>query len=365
MKRTLSIFLAAVFSAALSFAQSTNDFQVLATVKLNKSESVTLKNLKSRVGYLQKQYEPYYGKTDFSVEQKQEVLENVIREKLMLQAAAKENIVVTGNEVDSSFLGMFAQQLGAQITEAQLGELIQNQYKMTVDEYLKQNTGMGLADYKTHLKNQLTIQKYVYSKKMDDLKKVAATDEEIRTFYEMNKKSFAWDDMQKLFLVIVPKANDAVSARAKTVDMQNQYKKDPKKSGEWEASKNNGTAYVARTIVVSKTSQQAQQLGWSYDKVIELFSKDVDYVSDITETETDYQFYVVLKKYSSKLLTLSDVVRPETTITVYDYIKGNLTQQKQQKYFETAALELSKELDTPSNVERKKTGDDLKALLNW
>ena len=65
------------------------------------------------------------------------------------------------------------------------------------------------------------------------------------------------------------------------------------------------------------------------------------------------------------MLSISDVVQPETTVTVYDYLKRNITSQKQSQYFTEAAQEISKSLDIPSNVDRKKTGDALKKLLNW
>jgi hypothetical protein len=35
------------------------------------------------------------------------------------------------------------------------------------------------------------------------------------------------------------------------------------------------------------------------------------------------------------------------------------------QYLQTAATEISKSLDTPDNVDRKKTGADLDKLLNW
>jgi hypothetical protein len=65
------------------------------------------------------------------------------------------------------------------------------------------------------------------------------------------------------------------------------------------------------------------------------------------------------------MLSLSDVVQPETTITVYDYIKQTLGQQKQMEYLTAAAQEVANELDVESNVERKKQGEALTKLLNW
>ena len=69
--------------------------------------------------------------------------------------------------------------------------------------------------------------------------------------------------------------------------------------------------------------------------------------------------------YEAKMLSLSDVVQPETTITVYDYIRQNLTNQKQLQYAQVAAQEMAQELYTPANVEMKKNGDALDKLLSW
>ena len=118
-------------------------------------------------------------------------------------------------------------------------------------------------------------------------------------------------------------------------------------------------------MLVQKTAAQAQVLGWTYANIEELFGKNEGFVSEVTETSTDYQFYVVQKKYEAKMLGISDIVMPESNVTVYEYIKNVLTQQKQQQYFAQAAQDVAKSLDTPANVDRKKTGEALNALLKW
>ena len=65
------------------------------------------------------------------------------------------------------------------------------------------------------------------------------------------------------------------------------------------------------------------------------------------------------------MLELSDVVQPGTTITVYDYIKQNLTQQKQSQFMLKAAQDISASLNTDENVEWKKAGPSLDKLLAW
>lgn len=83
----------------------------------------------------------------------------------------------------------------------------------------------------------------------------------------------------------------------------------------------------------------------------------------MSETDTDYQFYAIMDKYSAKMLSISDIIEPESTVTVYDFIKERLTQQKQSQFLATAAQDIAKSLTTSSNVDRKKSGSALDKLM--
>ena len=65
------------------------------------------------------------------------------------------------------------------------------------------------------------------------------------------------------------------------------------------------------------------------------------------------------------MLAISDVVQPDTTVTVYNYILANLTQQKQMLFIQQAAQEIADSLNVPEYVEQKKTGAALDKLLEW
>ncbi len=361
MKR-LAVGLALLLSfAGMAFAQ--NDFTVLATVKLDKNESITLKNLKSRTNFIQKQYDAY-GIKITEVDQKKTILDNLIYEKLITQAAQKEGLSVTDSEVDNAFLSTFSQRLGTQVTEAQLSDLIKSQTGMTLDEYIKSESSMSLSEFKEYQRNTILVQKYVYLKKSDELRKAVPTTAQINQAYDMNKSVFVQSDMEKLFLVIVPFGSSEVEAKAKAESIKNQYLKD-KKIAPIMSNADNGKVYVAQERYVQQTQQQAQVLGWSYDKITELFGKDEGFVSDVIKTDGDYQFYVVEKKYPAKMLGLNDDVQPDSNYTVYEYIKANLTQQLQRQMYEQLVIDLGKSLDLPENVDRKKTGAALESLLNW
>ena len=134
MKRRVAIVIALLLTFTVSaFAQS--DLTPLAVIKVNKtnSEIITVKTLKTRTAFLLKQYEPY-GKTSFTAEEKKQILDTIISEKLVLQAAAMNQIVTTDSQVDSAFLNTFSQQLGRQVTEVELKAIIKDNTGLTLDQ---------------------------------------------------------------------------------------------------------------------------------------------------------------------------------------------------------------------------------------
>jgi hypothetical protein len=359
MKRFTVGILMLFASVALAVAQS--ELQVLAVVKLDKSESITLKELRSRV----ETYERQTNKT-FDVSQKKEILEAIIDEKLIVQAATKAGISLTDSQVDQYFMQNMSQQIGRQLTEKELADLIRQQENMSLDEYMKKQVGMNLSEYKSYLKCQLIAQRYVIDQKRDELQNVSPSDADIRSFYEMNKASFVQNDMLKMFLVMVPKNKDAAGAKTKAQGLLDDYKNKKQTLDQLRVkSRVDNSGFQAGDLLISKTQQHARQLGLSYNDLMELFSKDKGYVSSLTETDNDFQFYTILDKYGAKMLEISDVVQPGTTVTVYEYIKQNLTQQKQNQFLIQAIQDISKALNTDSNVSRRKTGDSLDKLLNW
>ncbi|MBR1536779.1 MAG: peptidyl-prolyl cis-trans isomerase [Treponema sp.] len=354
------IILAATLALSFVFgAAAQSDMQPLAVVKLNKTETITLKQLKNRVETYQKQN----NAANFTVDQKKEILDAMIDEKLVVQAAQKAGMNITDTQVNQYFLQNISMQVGRSVTEAEFSEIVKKQTGKSLDDFMKEQVGLNVADYKAYLKNQLLAQQYVMQQKQGELQKIAATDEEIRKFYDLNKASFVQNDMLKLFLVVVPKGGNPEGAKIKAEALLNGVKN--KTLSLDKIKSDSGKDYQGGDLFIQKTAQHAQQLGVSYNDLLELFTRDVNYLSTLTETDTDYQFYSVRQKYNAKMLAISDLVQPETTTTVYDYIKANLTNQKQSSALLEAVQEITKSLRTPSNFEYKQKEEKLKKLLDW
>ena len=332
------LLFATILSAAalFSMAAQSNSLQPLAVVKYNGHETVSLKEVKEAV----ETYQTQAGR-QFTVEEKKQIIESIVDQKLIVQAARKEGISVNDSQVDQVFLQNMAQLVGRQGTENEYREIVRQKTGKTLDEFLLSLVRMNVSQYKTYLKNQLLAQQYVIAKKGAEINAIQATDKEIRDFYELNKAK------------IESLRNDYTSKKL-TLDAMRNAAKNPAASG-----------YVAGDLMLEKTEQYAQALGVKYENILEVFRSEKNKASELLETEVDYQFYVVLEKYNAKMLGLSDVVTPGSTVTVYEYIKANITNQKKSAALLKAVQDISRELNVPANVERKKTGAELDALLSW
>lgn len=359
MKR-LVVFFVLLSTAFLASAQS--DLQPLVTIKLHKTESITLKQLKNRVAAYQKQA----GGTSFTVEQKKQILDAMIDEKLALQAAQKAGISVTDSDVNDYFLNSISAMVGRSITEQEFAALVKNQSGLSLDDYFFSQIGMKLAEYKNFLKTQLLAQRYVVSLKRNELQNTAATDAEIRSFYEINRSTFVQNDILKLFMVVVPKSKDAAAAKKLADSLYGEVKSKKANYAQLKVkSKLDNSGFQAGDMYISKGTLAAQQLGMDDAALLKLFSQNVGFISDISETPADYQFYVVQEKYGAKILALGDEVQPDTATTVYEYIKEQLGRQKEASAFAAAVEEVTKSLRTPENYQMLKNGEALNKLLDW
>lgn len=360
MKRFVCILaLVALFGGAI-FAQS--DLQPIANVKLQKSEPITLKQLKTRVEAYQKEL----GRL-MTLDERKKVLDTLINEKLVVQAAERDGIRVSDSEVNQNFLQMISQQVGKEVNEAEFAQLIKQQTGMSVDEFMRAQNGMGLSEYKSFLKSQLIAQRYVMEKKHNELSSIAGpADSDIRSYYEMSKQNFVQPDMVKLFLVVVPKSGSVESARSQLTEFQKQLKEKPASSTEIKIrSQQANSGFQAGDMYIKKNSSSSQQLGISMEALLKIFAMNKNEVSDVTETDTDFQCFIVLDKYDAKILTLSDVVMPGTTVTVYEYIKNNMMVQAQNTAVNNALVQLINELRKPENFQLLKNDADLDKVLTW
>jgi hypothetical protein len=132
-----------------------------------------------------------------------------------------------------------------------------------------------------------------------------------------------------------------------------------------ENTKKGETKYQAGYVYAARNEGIAQQLQMTQKEFDAIFDAKIDALSAVSETPEYFRFYAVAKKDSPKILTLNDIVQPNTTITVYKYIENQLALQKQNEALLQVTKDLTTELRAGGNLQMSKTGDALDKLLNW
>mgnify|MGYP003310163171 CR=1 FL=1 len=130
MKKIVLAFTMLLATVGMAFAQA--DLQPIVTVKLGKSETITLKQLKSRVGLFERQ-----ANKKLSAEERKSVLEAFVDEKLILQAAAKAGLAIPDSQSDQYFLQTMMQQIGVPFSsEKELEDIILKTQGVSLDQFL-------------------------------------------------------------------------------------------------------------------------------------------------------------------------------------------------------------------------------------
>jgi len=347
MKRAVILIFLTALTAVSGFSQS--DLQTIAIVNLIRTEPITVKQLRSEVEMVEKA-----GRIQLNPEQRKLVLDGMINERLVVQAAERDKIVVSDNEVNQQFQqlrAMLAQNIGRQPTDAEFAQAIRNQF------------GMEPQAYRDQTRRQLIVQKYLMTKKGDLINSAKMpTEQEIQAEYVVRRSELLRPEIVRLSLIQVPYGSDA-AARSKARELANNLLKEiganPSKFDEVSmrsGSPNSG--FQAGDAGYLPRNQQARaRLG---DKFMDTaFSLRQGQISSLIEGIDGFQIIKVTENLSEKILDLYDFVEPGSKITVRDAISQELLNQRQQAVFTQASQEIVNEL---------RAGRDFKIqnnLLNW
>jgi len=336
MKRTI-LFFTLIFSLAVSGFS-----QVAAIVNLTKNEPITVAQLRTEVERL----EQSRGRP-LTKEERLQLLDVMINEKLAIQAAEKEKITISENEVNQQLQqlrGVLAQQLGRQPTDAEFNQAV------------KKESGLDFPAFKEQLRKQMIVQKYLMAKKGDLIKSVKEpTDSEIIDQYNLAKAQFVRPETVRFSMIQVPYGPDA-SSRAKARDLAISLIKEigsnPSKFDEVVTKSHApNSGYMAGDGGFIPRNHEAQNIV-GQDFINTAFSLKQGEVSKLIEGTPGYQIIKVTENYSMKNLELDDIIQPGSSIRVRDYIKQALINERQQAMLTKASEELISDLrkDKPFRI---------------
>ncbi len=311
-----------------------------ATINYHESDIITVKQLEIAETNLKQQY----SMVGQQIPTKAEILEELIISKLIIQAAKRENIVVTDSEVKAALRAQLGPS-GINVTDEQLKMLVRQQSGMTWADYLKQG------------KEQLLVQNYIRQKKsglIDNVKK--PTDAEIQEIYNENQHLFINPEMVRFSQIYRDTRNltsqeklkaktlmeeiyrDLVSGRAAFDELVIKYSDDTKSRYQ-----GGDVGYLARNDVNSK-----QLLGKDFFNSV--FQTPVGQTTSILESNIGFHIVKVTEKRPAKILGLNDAVTPATTETVRDRIISLKMLEKQQVLMQQAIEEIVTELKRYADI---------------
>ena len=315
-----------------------------ATVRLTKTESIT-------VTQLQKQVQAFEASAHrvLTTDERKQVLDSMVAQILLLQAAAKENVVVSDPQLKAA-LATYEQQLGQgyglgrPLTDAEL------------QQYVK-STGQTYDVFLKSLRDQQTAYSYIQKKRPNIADSVKQpTDQDIQDYYDQNKRNFFMDDMITFRHIFIDTtqltskddrdkaakhADDILKelkAGAAFTDLVTKYSDDSR-------SKYNGGLYPS---LFRNDDQRRQAFGTPFFDA--LFKMKKGETSAVLQSNAGFHIVQIVDRLDARLLGLDDKIPPQNTATVRDTVKSAILINRQNAAWTQAQAELVADLKKTAEV---------------
>ncbi|MBF9015064.1 MULTISPECIES: peptidylprolyl isomerase [unclassified Oceanispirochaeta] len=338
-KRILAILMLLI-TAGL-FAQNSFVDKPVAIVKLTRTDVISQKKLAQNIGF----YEQQSGRA-LSKDEKEQVLQTLINQMLVYQAAERDNVAVTEQQVLQAGMNQMMQQVGQQLTEAQYRQIIKDQAGVEYDTYAQS------------IRDQLILEKYVSEKKMEFIRATAmATKEDIELFYTQNEEKFLNPEMIKFsHIFFATKGQGAGSREDQKKEAESVYQKIIKGDVDFvsmvrEHSDDKGSVVRDGDIgnFIDRSEQNVTIFG--RDFLNSVFDLKVHKMSEVIESNQGFHIVIVNQHNEKRFLGLDDPISPVETTTVRQYIGNVVSYQKQQQAFQAAAEQVVKELSDDAEIQ--------------
>jgi parvulin-like peptidyl-prolyl isomerase len=338
-----TVLVAALFAAPSLFGQVID--KPAATVNLIKPEYISVNQLSQRVN----QVETIRRQNGLPIppDDQTQVLDAMISEILINQAAARDNITVTQSEVDDAV----AQQRKS--VEAQIGPVSDAQFQSVVE----QQTGLSWSAYLAQVKQQLIQQKYIMKEKQNVLDNVAApTEQQIEDRYGQIANRLTNPEIIRFSQVFIDTRNltsdQKQKAKDRAQDAFRQYQ--------------NGNATFNQLVEQYSDDQHSRYSGGDFgylarddaraiqllgqDFVNQLFAMKVGDVKGVLQSNIGYHIVKITEHYPPKLLTLDDPISPADKTTVREYIRNSIIQEEKAQAYQQAIKDLVAQLKKQADI---------------
>ncbi len=333
-----------ILAVAVCAAGAQTIDKTVATVRLTRPQVITVLQLRRQVDPLEAQ-----ARRALSKEERRLILDGLVARALIEQAAERDRIVVSDAEVNARLDQMkksTAQSLGLgrDVSDAELRQLVAS-------------TGVTWDEYVKNMKYQILLTSYARAKKKSDLEAVKPpTDEQVRAYYDSNKKDFFIDDYLKIRHIFVDtRPLTSKEDRDKAARRADEILKELRGGASFEElvlkySDDQGSKYRQGDYgYISRLDQQrAQLLGKEF--IDDVFRLKKGETSGVLSSKIGLHVVRAEERFDAKLLGFDEKVPPTMQITVKDLIRQNLTGQAQSDALSKALEDIVKELRLKAEV---------------
>jgi parvulin-like peptidyl-prolyl isomerase len=322
-----------VFIAAGVFAQtSMQNQQTVATVNLAKSEIITVGDLRAEVD----KYEKGLGRP-LTDKDRRDLLDTMINERLVKQAAERDKIVVTDNEIEQQIQqlkSMLVQQLGRQPTDAEFAQAVKNEYDL------------DMASFRSEMRKMAVMQRYLMSKKEALFKSLKEpTEAEIKKFFEDNQaQMFTRPQTVKLSALQIVYGADKFKAKEQADKLAKDIGSNGDKFDEiaMKGKLPNSAYKSSDDFYLPRDDQGREAVGNEFfDAVFALKRGDI---SKVISGNEGYYLAKIVNIYPPIVMSMDDIYRLGFPVSVHDYIGMALSRQREQDVLKKATEELVADL---------------------
>jgi peptidyl-prolyl cis-trans isomerase SurA len=319
-KTAVFIFVLLMLTNISLFADENS--QTAATVNLIRNKVITNESLNAKVLVYQKQLLDE-GSTE--IINPLDVLNVMINDELVLQGAERDGYSISVAQVDLLVKQQKAyveSQIKTTITDEQFQQVLMNNY------------GMDLLAFRKNLQESALVDAYVRGTQAAVLQSFGEpTDTEIMEFYRANRSAFINPELVRISHIFMPFTDadkDTVKAEMDKLARWLRYNTYTFEELVPKYSKDTGSINKGGDIgwlAFDDTTMRAY-LGDSFFKAV--FELQLGKTSAVLESTGGYHIVKTTTHIDPKMLAIDDVINPESTVTVRQYIKQNLLARNQQ-----------------------------------
>ncbi len=349
--RRLFIFICASLLAATASAWADPIDKPVAIVKLYETDAISQSQFKVTVATMEKTV----GRPMTS-DEKMKLLDNLINEKLILQAANKEKILVSDTEVDqykNQTKKMYEERLGRPMTD--------DEFKTMIVQ-----TGYQWDTFLAEIKKMLMEQKYIKNHKGNLLSNIPdPTDKEIMDYFYKNQSKFVSPAIVRFKQIyinpnLLSTPAEKASAKKKAEAINREIKAGASFDNYWEVYDDSGRVKIGNLINGSLRRDDEKSIqAFGDDFFSAVFGLKKGEVSGVITSKLGYHIVMVLDKFPPKLLDIDDLIPPQNTMTVRNYIKAILGKANEQEALQKALEQIVTELKRTADIKK------FPEYLNW